>query len=274
MSRIARVAAIGCFSALLLTFVMSAADAAPQRSRQAAPAPDERPRSAETRLAEFEFTIVPVTPSTQMDTDPFDFDAPYFHYELTNTGTSTDSYRLIIDNLSDPINFFPQVCIGFACSPDSAVHTMPAGADTLVGVQLFPLNNGMATADFHVYSVGEPANQAHFSVTIYAGTAAVGVDVLQEGATGYRLEQNSPNPVRSGTSIAFVLPESDRVTLAVYDVAGREVRRLTEASLPEGRHVFAWDGTAADGRDLTSGVYFYRLTTSRGSLSKSLTLIR
>jgi hypothetical protein len=254
-------------------FAVSPASAASSLTRTAAAAPDDRPLELASP-ASFSFTIDALSPQSQADTNTVDFSAPYFFYLLTNTGTDADDYRLIVDNLSDPVNFFGQVCIGTVCFPDSAVHSMSPGQSDSVGVQVVAFADGMCTADFHVYSVGEPANQAHYTVTIWGGNAAIGVDVLEQGAEGYQLEQNTPNPVRSGTHIAFTLPAAERVSLDVFDVTGRNVRNLEHGSLAAGRHVLEWDGRSDDGRDLSSGVYFYKLTTSKGTLSKSLTLVR
>ncbi len=222
------------------------------------------------------FSVEPLTPNVMNDPDPFDFDAPYFYHRLTNQGGLADTYDLIVENLSDPVNFFGQICIGTICTPGSTTVSLPAGGASTdsVGVQLFPLNHGTSTGDFRVRSQTNPALVQVFTVTTYAGTAAVGVDILEKGAEGYLLEQNSPNPVRGTTSIAFALPPSERVRLDIYAVRGRAVRTLSDHVLPDRRRTVNWDGTAADGRELTSGVYFYRLTTSKGSMSKSLTLIR
>jgi len=274
MPRIARVCTCICMVVLGLALAANAANAAAHLTRAAAPAPEERPANGPLARAAFEFTLEPLTPSTLFDLDPFDTSTPYHNFTLTNTGTSSDTYRLIVDNVSNPASFFAQVCIGLTCFIDSTTHSLAAGADTTVGVLLSPFDNGSSSADFHVFSVGEPSNQAHFTVTMYAGTAAVDVDVVQQGVESASLEQNAPNPVRAGTAIAFSLPKEDRVKLAIYDVAGRVVTTLADEVVGPGRHVMTWNGTADDGRDLTSGVYFYRLTTSTGSHSKSLTFVR
>ena len=275
MSRIARVCTCAALAVLGISLVAPTASAASRLTRKAALAPEERSAPASISRAAFSFTLEPLTPSTLFDLDPFDIGTPYHDFRLTNTGTSTDDFRLLVDNVTNPVSFLAQVCIGTTCFLDSTLQSnMAAGADTTVGLLIAPWDNGSCSADFHVYSVGDPANQAHFTLTMHAGTAAVGVDVVQQGAEPARLEQNAPNPVRAGTSIAFTLPTADRVTLAVYDVAGRIVHTLADRVVGPGRHVMTWDGTADDGRDLTSGVYFYRLTTSTGSFSKSLTFVR
>jgi hypothetical protein len=74
------------------------------------------------------------------------------------------------------------------------------------------------------------------------------------------LRPASPNPFNSSTSIAYTVPTGGgQVDIAIYDVAGREVRRLVGASLPAGDGVAMWDGLDDRGEKVSSGVYFARL---------------
>ena len=72
----------------------------------------------------------------------------------------------------------------------------------------------------------------------------------------FALEKSHPNPVRAGqpVTIPFALPEAAEVTLALYDMLGREVRRIESGTVAAGRPQ-AVVGTG----DLASGVYVYRL---------------
>jgi hypothetical protein len=78
-----------------------------------------------------------------------------------------------------------------------------------------------------------------------------------------------PNPFNRGTSIAYYLPRRTRVELMVYDVAGRVVARLMDATVPAGDHVFTW---RADGE--ASGVYFVRLTTTEDEGTYKLVVMK
>ncbi len=71
-----------------------------------------------------------------------------------------------------------------------------------------------------------------------------------------------PNPTRHGTNIAFGLPSpGGAVSLRIYNASGRLVRTLVDETLPPGRHVASWDGRDESGAAVSSGVYFYRLTS-------------
>ncbi|MFH1501935.1 MAG: C25 family cysteine peptidase [Candidatus Eisenbacteria bacterium] len=97
---------------------------------------------------------------------------------------------------------------------------------------------------------------------------------------GVELHQNSPNPFNPVTTIAFVVPAADAdgdgspVSLVVYDVAGRAVRTLIDATLTGGRYGAVWDGKDESGRDVSSGVYFYRIDAGEASDSKKMVLLK
>jgi flagellar hook assembly protein FlgD len=89
------------------------------------------------------------------------------------------------------------------------------------------------------------------------------------------LQQNRPNPFRSGTVIEFSLTTRTGVTLAIFDVSGRLVRQLLDSEpLEAGDHRMAWDGSGADGQPVASGIYFYRLVSGGRKLQKALHLLR
>jgi hypothetical protein len=75
----------------------------------------------------------------------------------------------------------------------------------------------------------------------------------------YALGQNFPNPFNPSTVLRFDLPEESHVRLVVFDLLGREVRRLVDELRPAGIHSVRWDGTADGKNDTASGVYFARL---------------
>lgn len=70
------------------------------------------------------------------------------------------------------------------------------------------------------------------------------------------LLQNYPNPFNPSTLIQFVLARRQFVSLKVYDVLGRDVATLSDGEEAAGAHKVEFDS-----RGLSSGVYFYRLTT-------------
>lgn len=88
------------------------------------------------------------------------------------------------------------------------------------------------------------------------------------------LAQNSPNPFRPRTVIAFELARTGLATLTVLDVAGRPVRTLLQGETAAGPHRVEWDGRDEQGRALAEGIYFYTLATADGRWMKRMTLLR
>ncbi len=70
----------------------------------------------------------------------------------------------------------------------------------------------------------------------------------------YKLNQNYPNPFNPTTTIFYTIKENSRVKLAVYDMLGREVAGLVDASQFAGEHSAMFNASG-----LASGVYIYKL---------------
>ena len=88
------------------------------------------------------------------------------------------------------------------------------------------------------------------------------------------LDPASPNPTRAGAWIHFSLGQAGPAKLSVFDVSGRRVRELLQGEGMEGAQTLFWDGRDEAGRELASGVYFYRLQAGERSLTRKLVLIR
>jgi hypothetical protein len=73
------------------------------------------------------------------------------------------------------------------------------------------------------------------------------------------VEPPAPNPFREQTTVEYTLPESQDVTIAVYDLLGRRVHVLVDSRQSAGRHRVQWMGTSSDGAPLSSGMYFVRM---------------
>jgi len=99
-------------------------------------------------------------------------------------------------------------------------------------------------------------------------------DAIAVPAMSLALRQNSPNPFNPSTRIEFDLPARCLATLAIYDVRGTLVRTLVQRELEGGAHQASWDGLDSQGRPASSGLYFYRLTAGKQSISRKLVLMR
>lgn len=85
----------------------------------------------------------------------------------------------------------------------------------------------------------------------------------------FELHQNFPNPFNSDTTIRFSLLESDAVSLKVFNILGAEVANLVDEKLDAGQYSISFDG-----RDLVSGIYFYRIQTGSDYKIKKMILVR
>ncbi|MCP4569820.1 MAG: S8 family serine peptidase [FCB group bacterium] len=88
------------------------------------------------------------------------------------------------------------------------------------------------------------------------------------------LAQNYPNPFNPRTTIRFNLKSAQHARLVVYNVAGQVVRMLYDEFAFAGEQNVVWDGSDEYGRQVASGVYFYRLTAGAESVSKKMILLK
>jgi len=85
----------------------------------------------------------------------------------------------------------------------------------------------------------------------------------------FSLSQNYPNPFNPVTMINFTIPTSSFVKLSVFDILGREVKQLVNTNMTPGSYTTDFDASA-----LTSGVYFYTLTTEGFTDTKRMLLVK
>ncbi len=85
----------------------------------------------------------------------------------------------------------------------------------------------------------------------------------------FQLFQNYPNPFNPATGIQYSVASSQKVILKVYDVLGREVTTLVNEKKSPGTYKVSFDGS-----NLSSGIYFYRLTAGDYTETKKMVLVR
>lgn len=111
----------------------------------------------------------------------------------------------------------------------------------------------------------------HFSDEIMVGAVT---SVAEHMPAVYALEQNYPNPFNPATTIRFAIPTQSGVSLAIYDLLGREVRRLVDDRKQAGYHEVVWDGKDNAGNAVGSGVYMYKLTAGEFSKTERMVLMK
>ena len=88
------------------------------------------------------------------------------------------------------------------------------------------------------------------------------------------LQQNFPNPFNAYTAIDFYTEVKGEVRLVLYNTMGQKVRVLVDEMRLSGTHRVVWDGLDEEGRELASGIYYYRLWAREKWMGKSMVLLR
>jgi len=123
-------------------------------------------------------------------------------------------------------------------------------------------SSGQGTGDISTFS----------GTFLFGEVAVVGGDVVSILPAALR---NTPNPFNPQTTIAFDLPSEQAVSLCVYDVSGRLVGVLIDNVIAQaGRNEVVWRGRDLDGRIVSAGIYFYRLTAGPYTETKRMVLVK
>ena len=137
------------------------------------------------------------------------------------------------------------------------------------GVTWDQLNTGALTA----------ANNA-INLTYYgSGDISFSIGIDDENnynlPKGFTLHPNYPNPFNLVTTISFSTTESTGNTeIYIYNLKGQKIKTLVNEVIPAGNHTTIWNGKDEFGKDVSPGVYFYKLQTDRYSKVKKMTLLK
>lgn len=127
-------------------------------------------------------------------------------------------------------------------------------------VAAFSILGGNSLAD--IQANGDAAIVAYDAITSIDGD-------FTELPEEFQLLQNYPNPFNARTTIAFSVPAAGQVKLEAFDLLGRKVETILDVYLEAGKHSLVWDCSR-----LSSGVYFYRITTGDRSSVRKMMLVK
>ncbi|MDD4960899.1 MAG: T9SS type A sorting domain-containing protein [Candidatus Marinimicrobia bacterium] len=113
------------------------------------------------------------------------------------------------------------------------------------------------------YKVGNPMIRAYFDIDI---DVTANEEIIP---AKYMLAQNYPNPFNPVTTIHFELKETGMTSIDVFDITGRHVRTLINTNLNAGSYDLKFDASA-----LSSGVYFYRMSSGNFTDIKKMSLLK
>ncbi|KAA0236676.1 MAG: T9SS C-terminal target domain-containing protein, partial [Chlorobiota bacterium] len=101
----------------------------------------------------------------------------------------------------------------------------------------------------------------------FAYSDEVEIEISQPNV--FYLGQNYPNPFNPSTNIKYSIPADGNVTLKIYDILGEEVSTLVNEFQQAGTFDVVFDGS-----NLSSGVYYYQLTSGELTSTKKMMLTK
>jgi hypothetical protein len=148
---------------------------------------------------------------------------------------------------------------------------------------------GFGTLQFVRYDAGSyiPRHKMPFGIRVNGdGTVDTcrcpGTDVrwidgsTEEGSkpTAFLLSQNYPNPFNPVTNFKFSLPKASHVQIEIFNILGQKVKTLVDQDMKAGSFLVDWDGKDQRGVEVSSGIYFYRMTAEDFSSVKRMVLLK
>jgi len=94
-------------------------------------------------------------------------------------------------------------------------------------------------------------------------------NTLNESVSEYYLSSNFPNPFNSASTIKYYIPSTSRVTIKIFNTLGEEIETLVDEIKPIGSYQVTWDA-----KDLSSGVYYYRIQAGSFGQTRKMILLK
>lgn len=85
---------------------------------------------------------------------------------------------------------------------------------------------------------------------------------------------NYPNPFNPLTTISFDLDIETEVSVSVYNMKGQKVKQLVNDQFSTGKHSVEWNGTDSNNKSVSSGIYFYKISTNEDEDMKKMLLLK
>jgi hypothetical protein len=150
---------------------------------------------------------------------------------------------------------------------DAGLALFGQGAGFTGEGELLKVTFSQPVEDLQVAVTARDADNADLAVQMTGASAAV----LPSLAV---LQQNYPNPFNPRTTLAFSLPDSRHVSLAVYGLDGTRVATLVSGRLEAGRHEVIWAGVDEAGQPVAAGTYFARIQAGDFRQIRKMVLVK
>ncbi len=90
----------------------------------------------------------------------------------------------------------------------------------------------------------------------------------------FSLSQNYPNPFNAHTVLNYTLPAAGHVTLEIFNILGQKVNTLFDNYQEAGYKSVIWNGTDSSGKNVASGIYFYRLLSTTEQITRRMLMLK
>ena len=113
--------------------------------------------------------------------------------------------------------------------------------------------------------------QNRFKVLVNSITVSVDEELLP---IQYALHQNYPNPFNPTTTLRYDIPNNSHVTITIYDMLGRQVRKLINQTQDAGFKSVIWNATNDFGKPVSAGVYLYKIQAGEFVQTRKMVLLK
>ena len=153
---------------------------------------------------------------------------------------------------------------------------IPLSVTTISGFAIRNVNNLTIHTDHPSRPAGWDSNWNSDNRPVVWGEVSEDDETIGMYATGLR--GNFPNPFNPSTTIEFVIRKSEvgsaSVYIEVYNTRGQKIRTLVNENMSPGEHSIVWNGKDDHNNDVSSGVYFYKMTVDGDSSVRRMVLMK
>ncbi len=186
---------------------------------------------------------------------------------IWNVSTGAASYRLRVSTSSS----FSSTVLDQTGLTDTSLAMTGLRTSTTYYWQVYAANS----AGNSPYSVTNRfTTSRRLAAPALDSTTTTGPSVANTIPREFSLRQNYPNPFNPNTRIELALPQACQVTLEIFNVLGQKVRTLVNGQMSAGNHSVEWNSTDDRGRQVSSGIYLYRLTAGDYLETRKMVLLK
>ena len=131
--------------------------------------------------------------------------------------------------------------------------------------------------DMNCEAAGNYDSTAYALVLGVCNYIGLGLSQIENEASmpgSYYLLQNYPNPFNPTTTLRYDLPENSHVTITIYDMLGRKVKTLINATQDAGYRSIIWDASGNNGERVSAGIYLYQIQAGEYMQTKKMVLLK